>query len=202
MDIAIGAPKPAVVRLAYMEKWAERIAERMAERGVSDSELSAAIKVKQPSLLQWFKGYSGKPHTKMITAANLLAVSRYLELSPEWILTGRGSKELSQYMGLDTHKLAVAIVSAREAAKGLGLKMDEVQAAPVIAYAYRELALHYPPVLDKAQMQEFDGAIRSKLRGEMHEEVQAAEAAQRSASGAGPRRTSEPATTRAKARPG
>lgn len=201
MQIAIGAPKAAFDRLPYMEKWAERIAERMAERGVSEAELSAAVKVKQPSLLQWFKGYSGKPHTKMITAANLLAVSRYLELSPEWILTGRGSKELSQYMGLDVGKLGIAIVTAREAAKALGLKIDEVQAAAVIAYAYRELA-HYSSTPTKQEMRDFDATIRHKLRGEFNEESQAAQVTDRSTARPGAGRPSKPAAARSKARLG
>lgn len=98
-----------------MEKWAERIAERMKERGVTDAALSAAIKVSQPAVFQWFRSYSGKPTTKMITAENLLAVARYLDLSPEWILHGRGPREVrGKVSTLPEAELRPELVAARQ----------------------------------------------------------------------------------------
>jgi hypothetical protein len=168
-----------------MEKWAERIRERMAERGVSDSELTKAIKASQPSVFQWFNAPKGKNTTSMIRGDNLIAVSRHLDLSPEWILTGKGPKELSQYVGLNVVKLQVAIVSVRKALKTFGLETDEVQAASLISLAYRDLR-DYPDTMTKAQMNDFDAHVRHTLRGELPHEENAEGTAQGFAVGGSP----------------
>lgn len=192
--MSIGRPKSDSVRLAYMEKWAERIAERMREQGKSEADLARAIKLAQPSVFQWFKPNGDKPCTKSIKAESLLGASRFLGLSPEWILTGRGPKELSQYVGLNEHKLAVAIVSVRKAAESAGLVMDEAQDAALIALAYRELS-PYPETLTKAQMVDFDGVVRHLLMGGI-----SSEGNERPATGTSQRAIQEPAAPRKKAR--
>jgi len=48
----------------------------MTERGLSDSELTKAIKASQPSVFQWFNAPKGKNTTSMIRGDNLIAVSR------------------------------------------------------------------------------------------------------------------------------
>lgn len=197
-DLSIGRPKSGSVRLAYMEKWAERIRERMAEKNVSDSELTKAIKASQPSVYQWFNAPKGKNTTSMIRGDNLIAVSRCLDLSPEWILTGKGPKELSQYVGLSAIKLQVAIVSVRKALKTFGLETDEVRAASLISYAYRQLRDH-PETMNKEQMLDFDALIRHELRGDLPDEENAKGTAEGPAAGRSKGRAENPPARPAKA---
>lgn len=194
--MSIGTPKQTSVRLTYMEKWAERISERMAEKGLGDSDISRAIKAKQSSVWQWFNAKAGKKCTQMIRGDNLMAVARLLDLSPEWILTGRGPRELSHYLGLNAHKLEVAIVSVRKATEAMGLVLDEKNAGSLISLAYRELG-HYPDSLDKHEMLDFDGFVRHKLRGDYFDER-----AERPATGESAGRAEEDAPRQAKARGG
>jgi len=197
-DLSIGAPKRKVVRLAYMEKWAGRIRERMTERGVSDSELTKAIKASQPSVFQWFNAPKGKNTTSMIRGDNLISVSRCLDLSPEWILTGKGPKELSQYVGISVAKLQIAIVSVRKALRTFGLETDEVRAASLISYAYRQLRDH-PETMSKEQMQDFDALIRHELRGDLPNEENAKGTAERPPAGRSASRAENAPAGKAKA---
>lgn len=77
-----------------MEPWAERIHARMVELGFKPTDLARACGVKDSSISGWF-GRASKP-TRMISGDHLITVARYLRLSPEWIITGKGRHDASQ----------------------------------------------------------------------------------------------------------
>jgi transcriptional regulator with XRE-family HTH domain len=77
-----------------MEPWAKRIYDRMNELGLNQAELAKACGLKGPSISGWF-GKASKP-TRMIGGDNLIAVGKVLDLTPEWIITGRGAKTAAE----------------------------------------------------------------------------------------------------------
>jgi len=149
-----------------MEPWAQRIFERLQdfEGKKSQADLAKACRISAASVSNWF-GKGSKP-TRKIDGANLVAAAKFLETTPEWILTGRGQRDLSQAVGLDLEMLRSAIVSVKEALKALGLELDAFLAAPMIAYAYAERAL-LPRDMTKDEYRAFDEMVTAKLRGEL-----------------------------------
>ncbi len=63
-----------------------RITEAREAAGLSKTELAKAVGVSQPTVTDWENG-SMKPRGE-----NLLRISRVLNVSPEWLATGRGEK--------------------------------------------------------------------------------------------------------------
>ncbi len=182
-----------------MQKWAERIKELLLSRrleGLTQTGLARACGIAQPSVSQWFNDNDTKPATEMIRGDNLIAAARYLGTTPEWVITGKGPRELSQTVGLHTHKLEVALISVRKAMKSFGLEWDAIDAAAVVSFAYRELG-HYPDRLSRTEISEFDSVVKHKLRGGTTNEE-----AERSAPGRSTSGNQENAPTPAKARRG
>lgn len=175
-----------------MSPWAERIQELMRERGLTQAQLAHACGIKPPSVSQWFS--DGLKRTTMIAGDSLVAAAKALGASPEWIVTGRGQRDLSQPLELDLEILKSAIVSVKEALKALGLELDAFVAAPMVAFAYRE-RLRYPRHMDKQGYAIFDAEIQSKLRGELGHDQKEGPAA-----GGGAGRTEETPAPAAKAR--
>ena len=162
---AIGSPNRLLTSLVGMEKWAERIKSLLdADKRLTQSGLAEACGIKQPSVSQWFGSKDKKP-TEMIRGDNLLAAARYLNTSPEWIITGRKPPQ-SQVLELDAGILSSAIVSVKEALSDFELELDAFVAAPLIAFAYRE-RVQYPREMTHAEYRAFDAMIRTKLAGEM-----------------------------------
>lgn len=82
-----------------MEPWAQRIFSLLTSRGESQVALANACGIKEPSISGWF-GKGSRP-TRMISGDNLVAAAKFLETTPEWIMTGRDvaadkSSKLSQ----------------------------------------------------------------------------------------------------------
>lgn len=67
----------------FWMNWSDRLRKARDDARVSDADISAACKVKQPSVHAWMTG-----KTKNIEAQNLLAVCRYLNVSPFWVMMG------------------------------------------------------------------------------------------------------------------
>jgi len=67
----------------FWMNWNDRLRKARDAAHVSDADISAACKVKQPSVHAWMTG-----KTKNIEAHNLLAVCRYLNVSPFWVMMG------------------------------------------------------------------------------------------------------------------
>lgn len=141
----------------------------MRERGLTQAQLAHACGIKPPSVSQWFS--DGVKRTTMISGDALVAASKALGASPEWIVTGRGQRDVSQPLELDLEILKSAIVSVKEALRALGLELDAFVSAPMVAFAYRE-RLRYPRYMDKQGYALFDAEIQSKLRGELGHEPQ------------------------------
>ncbi|WP_197328698.1 LexA family transcriptional regulator [Ralstonia syzygii] len=67
----------------------ERLQLAMKEAGVSQAELARACGVKPPSVHGWLSGKS-----KFLRGENLLAAARALNVSQEWLATGKGPMRL------------------------------------------------------------------------------------------------------------
>lgn len=76
--------------LSYMPL-KDRLAEAMTgPPKVTQAALARACKVAQPSVNDWLSGKS-----KTIRGAALLAAARHLRVSPDWLATGKGSRNLN-----------------------------------------------------------------------------------------------------------
>lgn len=166
-----------------MSDWGDRIRDRRLELGMTARELARQCEISSPSVSDW-----ENDQTRMIDGANLLKAAKALQTTPEWIMTGKGARDLSQSQQLSTYRLGVAIVSAREAARSLGLIIDEVKAADLISLAYREAAKFKHEPLTKQELKDFDAMVRHMLRSEINDE-----GTQRSTARKGPRITETPA---------
>lgn len=66
----------------------DRLAEVLAgPPRISQATLARAVKVSQPTVNDWLSG-----KTKTIKGPTLLAVARFLNVSADWLATGRGSR--------------------------------------------------------------------------------------------------------------
>lgn len=63
----------------------EKALEAMPEPRPKKADLARAAKIKAPSVNDWFSG-----ETKSLKGPNLLSVARVLNVSPDWLSTGRG----------------------------------------------------------------------------------------------------------------
>lgn len=69
----------------------DRLAAAMAgPPKVSQAALARACKVSQPSVNDWLSG-----KTKTIRGGTLLAVARYLHVDPDWLATGKATREMN-----------------------------------------------------------------------------------------------------------
>jgi transcriptional regulator with XRE-family HTH domain len=66
---------------------ADRIKERMQATGLSNAQLAKAAGVRQPTAHNW-----GTGKTKAIKGEPLLAAAAVLEVTPNWLATGKGEK--------------------------------------------------------------------------------------------------------------
>jgi transcriptional regulator with XRE-family HTH domain len=114
-----------------MEPWAHRIYSRMAELGRNQSELAKACGIKEPSVSGWF-GKGSRP-TRMISGDNLVSVAKFLGLTPEWIITGKGKKSASdqgsQSVRLDPLMIAETHRALREVYEEEG-RVYRIEAEP------------------------------------------------------------------------
>ncbi|WP_113750586.1 helix-turn-helix domain-containing protein [Bordetella trematum] len=74
-----------------MTTLAERLAEAMAETGVTAADLVRATGAKAPSVHKWVHGL-----TKNIRGANLVAAARLLRVNEAWLADGKGPKSRSE----------------------------------------------------------------------------------------------------------
>lgn len=86
-----------------MEPWAKRIHERMRNLGKTQAELAKACGIKESSISGWF-GKGSRP-TRMISGDNLVLAAKFLGVTPEWIIIGKGQPEIAQ----QSHSQAVRL---------------------------------------------------------------------------------------------
>lgn len=91
-----------------MAEWQQRIADLMVERDVNQSELAAAVGIRQAAVHKWISGKTGS-----IEGANLVAVAKVLQTTAEYVMTGKNPP--SQSVRLDSTTLANAVYLAGEA---------------------------------------------------------------------------------------
>ncbi|AZR23512.1 XRE family transcriptional regulator [Xanthomonas vasicola] len=117
-----------------METWAERLHERMVAAGKKPAELARACGIQPGSVSGWFG--QGKP-TKMISGDNLIAAAAFLEVSPEFIMTGRsGPRRESHTVGLDIEKLAAVLAVVEGAIRDSGKSVPASFKARMIKRVY------------------------------------------------------------------
>jgi SOS-response transcriptional repressor LexA len=80
------APMPNSGSLGYMETWHERLTRARNAKGIKKTALAKAVGVSQPTITDWESG-----EIKKIQGENLLAVCRALDVTPDWLTTGRES---------------------------------------------------------------------------------------------------------------
>jgi transcriptional regulator with XRE-family HTH domain len=73
-----------------MKTWNERLVESMNAAGISGGELARRIGVAQPSVFDWTTGA-----TKSLRTNNLVKVADALGVSPDWLATGKGARDLN-----------------------------------------------------------------------------------------------------------
>lgn len=140
--------------------WAQRIHELLAaDPHKSAAGLARACGIKSGSVSGWFG--AGKP-TKMISGDNLVSAAAYLNVTPEYIMTGRDRRtkqasphvSLSEETRLDPVMLAetAAAISRLYERSGKVFKLEEEPERFLQAYAAR-LALSEKP--SSAEMFEF-----------------------------------------------
>ena len=69
----------------------ERIKEAREDLRISQPELAKRVRVTKSAVSQWENG-----STKELKAEHLVAVAKALNVSPDWLATGRGPKERNQ----------------------------------------------------------------------------------------------------------
>lgn len=126
---------------------AERLERALSEtpggRKLSKKGLAQACGIAQPSVTQWFNG-----RTKALEGGNLLAAARYLEVSPEWLATGKGAMRdaarlstglptaAAQPVRLDIDRLALALAIVDGAIQDSRKRVPDLFRARMIARVY------------------------------------------------------------------
>ena len=82
----------------------ERIKEAREDLHISQSELAKRARVTKSAVSQWENG-----STRELKAGHLLAVAKALNVSPDWLVTGRGPKHRTQDMGKGSEPTASLI---------------------------------------------------------------------------------------------
>jgi len=79
------------VKLAYlMSTLAKRLAEALEKRQRSPAELARGVSKTESAVSQWLSG-----ETKSMRGESLLGVSGYLNISANWLATGKGQMEIA-----------------------------------------------------------------------------------------------------------
>jgi hypothetical protein len=127
-----------------MGDWAQRIESRLrelADEGKDRAGLVKACKVKPSSVSGWFA--RGAKQTQMIRGDNLIAAAKYLNTSPEWIMTGVGRADSSQPQRLDGATIQSAFDLARRSLELLGMddfSLEDELDAQLFAQAVKAVA--------------------------------------------------------------
>lgn len=111
---------------------------------VSQAALARACNVKPPTVNDWLSG-----KTTELKGANLLAVSKFLNVDPEWLANGKGGRHrpitqpvgdhalLSQPARLDLSIMRAAVSMTRDLLELQGLAPDLEAHVPLLALAYQ-----------------------------------------------------------------
>lgn len=70
-------------------KWNDRLKAARDAAGVTDTDISREVGVKNPSVNGWMTGA-----TKTIEGENLLKVCAFLKVAPEWVIFGKEPKDM------------------------------------------------------------------------------------------------------------
>ncbi|WP_110855992.1 helix-turn-helix domain-containing protein [Paraburkholderia silvatlantica] len=101
-----------------MKTWNQRLAEVVAESGISKNSLAKELGVSAPTLQSWIGG-SGAPIAANITAENLLRICDRFNVRPEWLIRGREPKTRGELTGIPGATLGGTY-------PGLGAPTDQV----------------------------------------------------------------------------
>lgn len=166
--LSIGAPTRRPDSLAYMGTWAQRIEQRLADLahlGKDRPGLARACGIKPASVSGWF-GRGTKP-TLMIRGDNLIAAAKYLNTSPEWIMTGFGSADASQSARPDPRILTLAVKALKNLALLQAGEATFLYDAPSLLALYDALSRE-PPSVDvdrEAVLRRMAAAVREVANG-------------------------------------
>ena len=130
-----------------MANWAQRIESRLEELkplGKDRPGLARACAVKPASISGWFA--RGAKQTLMIRGDNLVAAAKYLNTSPEWIMSGVGSADVSQTARPDERILSLAVKALRNLALLQAGEATFLYDAPTLLALYDALSREPPDV--------------------------------------------------------
>ena len=85
-----------------MDDLADRLSQIMAQRGLKASEIADATGITRPAMSRYLANRSG------ISAENLIKLSQYLNVSPDWLLNGSDAPEsikMSRDVSMDKNKI-------------------------------------------------------------------------------------------------
>lgn len=110
MDCILGIPKNTSqgipnflsVRLAYMKTWHERLKFAREQVGLRPIDLAKEVGVSSATASDWESG-----ETKKIEGENLLKVCDLLNISPNWLLFGKGDMVQTSLTDDDIHALKI-----------------------------------------------------------------------------------------------
>jgi transcriptional regulator with XRE-family HTH domain len=125
-----------------MEPWAHRIYARLTKLGQTQAALAKACGISEPSISGWF-GKASRP-TRMIAGDNLVYAAKFLETTPEWIITGRGQADSampshSQSMRLQWEIMRGVARAVQDTAKEMKVVLDSQQAIVLAAEMYERV---------------------------------------------------------------
>lgn len=72
-----------------MANWNSRLKARREALGISQADFARRVGVKPPTVFEW-----EDEQTKNLKAKNLLKIASVLEVTPDWLLTGKGAAVL------------------------------------------------------------------------------------------------------------
>ena len=85
-----------------MDDLADRLSQIMAQRGLKASEVADGAGITRPVMSRYLANRSG------ISAKNLIKLSQYLNVSPDWLLNGSDAPEsikMSRDVSIDKNKI-------------------------------------------------------------------------------------------------
>ena len=85
-QLLINSLRVIMIDMEFLE---DRIRESRKERGISQTELANAVNVSRAAVSRWETGL-----VKNLKMEHLFAISRLLNINPEWLATGVGAKKL------------------------------------------------------------------------------------------------------------
>lgn len=97
-----GLPNFNNVRLAYMKTWHMRLKSAREEAGLRPTDIAKEVGVSNATVSDWESG-----EIKKLEGENLLKVCNFLNISPNWLIFGKGDMVQSALTDDDLHALKI-----------------------------------------------------------------------------------------------